>query len=170
MSPQINWYSRLIAVSAKPHAGPHAQSYMPWLKVRAWLRPSWGFSEEALPRRSGSRFCARRMLVAPGTPRWKAFVGQNARRIELAVGTPNPDFVYAWADGDAGNSSRLNRTADGGVRWNRVQIGEPTSRSGYQSHYNQTLTVHPLDVDRLLLRGIWLVKASLLPKTWKRSI
>ena len=83
----------------------------------------------------------------------------SVRRMELAIAPSAPSVVYASGEFGIGND-RLYRTGDGGQTWNKVLIDGKTDWLGFQGFYDQTLAVHPYEVDRLLLGGVWLAEAS----------
>ncbi len=96
------------------------------------------------------------------------FVG-FVRRIELAIAPSDPDVVYASAFAGRSND-QLYRTGDEGQTWNPVLIDGPKNWLGGQGVYDQTLAVHPYEVDKVLLGGVWLFEASLAPGTIERKI
>lgn len=85
-------------------------------------------------------------------------------RMELAIAPSNPNVVYVSADGTT--DSGLYRTTDGGDTWNAIlNSGGTTHWLGTQGFYDQTLAVHPFDVDHVFLGGIQFWEATIEPGT-----
>ena len=89
------------------------------------------------------------------------FVGDVAR-MELAIAPSSPNVVYASAEA-FGSHPRLYRTSDGGLTWHPVLVDALGDRLGGQAHYNQTLAVHPYDMDQLLVGQVRLAEVILSP-------
>ncbi len=87
------------------------------------------------------------------------FIGL-VRRMELAIAPSDPSVIYASGEARTGYD-RLYRTSDGGETWNPVLIDGKTDWLGFQDWYDQTLAVHPYEVDKVLLGGVWLAEVSI---------
>ena len=86
------------------------------------------------------------------------------RRLELAVTPTSPEVVYVSAD--ALDASLLYRSTDGGESWTAIVdtrgVGAAHWLTG-QGSYDQTIGVHPFDVNKLFLGGIQLWEADISP-------
>ncbi len=93
------------------------------------------------------------------------FVDGQGGRMELAIASSSPSIMYALAEGSTGfdgqyHTRGLYRTSDGGRTWNPVDIDGSTDLLGGQDGYNQTLAVHPYDIERVLMGRVLLGEVS----------
>ena len=86
------------------------------------------------------------------------------RRMELAVSSTHPDVVYVSAD--AFDASFLYRSTDEGKAWTAIIDTEGVGAAHWltgQGAYDQTIGIHPFDVNKLFLGGILLWEADVFP-------
>ena len=86
------------------------------------------------------------------------------RRLELAVSPTSPNVVYVSAD--AFDASLLYRSTDRGESWTAIVDTEGVGAAHWlvgQGAYDQTIGIHPYDVNKLFLGGIQLWEADIFP-------
>ena len=99
-----------------------------------------------------------------GGSTWHVSLGDfffDVRRIELAVSSSFPGTVYASAE--RSSQSHLYRTLNNGDSWDFIVDSQGVGAAnwlGGQGWYDQTLAIHPYDLNKVFLGGIQFWEAT----------